>query len=153
MQPERKHELTIREFAESDVDDVRRLFVQLTGHETTRKTVEERFVYFRGSTVEFLFVAEEDGKVAGLCGFRIRENVEDDTRFGEISVLVVDETVRRQGIAAQFVNFMEALAREKRCIGLWLVSGFGREEHAHEFYKRQGFRINGYRFVKDFKKD
>lgn len=65
LQPERKHELTIREFAESDVDDVRRLFVQLTGHETTRKTVEERFVYFRGSTVEFLFVAERGWQSCG----------------------------------------------------------------------------------------
>ena len=153
MQAERKHELTIREFAKNDVDDVRRLFSQLTGHETSRKTVEERFAYFRSSAVEYLFVAEEDGKVAGLCGFRIRENVEDDTRYGEISVLVVDETVRRQGIAAQFVNFMESLAREKGCIGLWIVSGFGREEHAHEFYKRQGFTVNGYRFVKNFQKE
>jgi N-acetylglutamate synthase-like GNAT family acetyltransferase len=136
VQPERKNDLTIREFTEHDMDDVRRLLVQLTGHETSQKTVEERFLYYRSSSTEFLFVAEFGGKVAGLCGFRIRENVEDDTRYGEISMLVVDENMRRHGIAAQFVNFAESLAREKGCMGLWLVSGFGREEHAHEFYKQ-----------------
>ncbi len=153
VQPERKNDLTIREFTEHDRDDVRRLLVQLTGHETSRKAVEERFAYFRRSAAEFLFIAEDEGKVAGLCGFRIRENVEDDTRYGEISMLVVDESIRRQGIATQFVNFAESLAREKGCIGLWLVSGFGREEHAHEFYKQQGFTVNGCRFVKIFQKE
>jgi N-acetylglutamate synthase-like GNAT family acetyltransferase len=153
VQPERENDLTIRECTESDLDDVRRLYIQLTGRETSQKTVEERFEYFRRSAVEFLFVAEKRGKVAGLCGFRIRENVEDDTRYGEISVLVVDESIRRQGIAAQFVKFAESLAREKECIGLWLVSGFGREEYAHEFYKQQGFTVNGYRFVKTFKQE
>lgn len=29
-----------------------------------------------------------------------------------------------------------------------LMSGFGREEEAHRFYARKGYRITGYRFVK-----
>jgi hypothetical protein len=42
------------------------------------------------------------------------------------------------------------LAKDQGCIGTWLVSGFGREELAHIFYKDLGYKINGYRFVKLF---
>jgi len=96
------------------------------------------------------FIAEDAGEVAGLMSFRIRENVEDDTFYGEVSLLVVDENHRRKGIATKLMDFAESLAKEKGCIGLWLVSGFGREENAHTFYKNYGFEITGYRFVKRF---
>ena len=43
---------------------------------------------------------------------------------------------------------IEKLAEELGCIGTWLTSGFGREEAAHNFYKRLGYQINGYRFIK-----
>jgi len=49
------------------------------------------------------------------------------------------------------MRYAEKLARERNCIGTWLVSGYGREEQAHIFYKELGYEINGYRFVKLFK--
>jgi hypothetical protein len=48
------------------------------------------------------------------------------------------------------MEFAENLAAEQGCIGTWLVSGFGREEQAHKFYKELGYEITGYRFVKRF---
>ncbi|WP_369808772.1 GNAT family N-acetyltransferase [Parabacteroides sp. Marseille-P3160] len=36
------------------------------------------------------WVYEEDKKVVGLLGFRICENIEENSRFGEISLIVVD---------------------------------------------------------------
>jgi GNAT superfamily N-acetyltransferase len=44
--------------------------------------------------------------------------------------------------------FAEQLARNRGCKGTWLVSGFGRDEEAHQFYKRLGYEATGYRFVK-----
>ena len=46
------------------------------------------------------------------------------------------------------MKYAEEVAQERGCIGTWLVSGFGREEQAHPFYKELGYNINGYRFVK-----
>ena len=46
--------------------------------------------------------------------------------------------------------FAENRAKELGCIGTWLVSGLGREEESHKFYKKLGYEINGYRFVKPF---
>ncbi len=48
------------------------------------------------------------------------------------------------------MDFAEKLARDQGCIGTWLVSGFGREEEAHHFYRALGYEITGYRFVKKF---
>jgi hypothetical protein len=48
------------------------------------------------------------------------------------------------------MGYAEKLSFEKGCIGTWLVSGFGREEEAHHFYKELGNNITGYRFIKRF---
>jgi GNAT superfamily N-acetyltransferase len=54
------------------------------------------------------------------------------------------------GIGRALMNFAENLAKEKGCIGTWLVTDLDREEEAHKFYKELGYRVNGYRFVKPF---
>ena len=140
----------MRPFSDADHSAVRKLILQLTGEEISSPVLESRFDYFRKKDFEFLYIAESTEGVAGLLGFRIRENVEDHTRYGEVTMLVVDESFRRKGIASQIMDFADKLAKEKNCVGLWLVSGFGREEHAHEFYKNYGFEVTGYRFVKKF---
>jgi len=97
---------------------------------------------------EQLYLCEVDGVVEGAFGFRLRENLEDDTCYGEVSLLVTARRARGKGLGQAMIRFAEGLAREHGCIGTWLVSGFGREEEAHAFYQRQGYRITGYRFVK-----
>ena len=103
------------------------------------------------SKVDSLHDCEADGKILGLLGFRVRENLEEKSRFGEISAIVVHNDDRRQGIGRFMMDYAEELAKEDGCIGTWLVSGFGREEEAHQFYQQLGYQINGYRFVKLFK--
>ena len=48
------------------------------------------------------------------------------------------------------MDYADELARDLGCTGMWLVSGFGRAEEAHDFYKRLGYAINGYRFIRPF---
>ncbi|TKI95603.1 GNAT family N-acetyltransferase, partial [Bacillus wiedmannii] len=97
----------------------------------------------------FLYVYEEEETTFGLLGFRIRENLEDVTRYGEISIISVDSTIRRKGIGQVLMDYAEQLAKKHNCIGTWLVSGTKRVE-AHPFYKKLGYEVNGYRFVKYF---
>lgn len=138
----------IREAEKKDIYALKSLFEELNGHEITLTEVENRLNFVASSPIDFLFVYELATEVIGLMGFRIRENIEEISRFGEISLLVVNLKYRKQGFGQKMMEFAENLALKKNCKGTWLVSGFSREEQAHPFYKSLGYEITGYRFVK-----
>ena len=140
----------IRPATLSDTETVKELFQDLIGHPLSDEDVINRITYVQNSPIDSLFVYDLDNKITGLMAFRIRENIEENTRFGEISVIVVQSESRKKGIGKKLMEYAEQLAHEKGCIGTWLVSGFGREELAHPFYKELGYTITGSRFVKHF---
>jgi GNAT superfamily N-acetyltransferase len=138
----------IREFEQKDKPDIRRLFAVLTGTMISEPDLDNRLNFIGNSPIDSLYVYDLDNKVTGLLGFRIRENIEENSRYGEISLIVVDSDYQKQGIGKQLMNFAEQLSIDFKCKGTWLVSGFGREENAHPFYKSLGYISTGYRFVK-----
>ncbi len=140
----------IRPATINDTRAVKELFQELIGHQLSDDDVINRIKFIQSSPIDSLFVYELSNKTAGLLAFRIRENVEENSRFGEISVIIVKSESRKMGIGKKLIEHAERLAHEKGCIGTWLVSGFGREEQAHPFYKELGYKITGYRFVKHF---
>ena len=142
--------LTVRSAEANDISVLCILMEQLTGHIVAPDTMENRLKFVAESPFDSLYVCHEHGNVLGLLAFRIRENIEDVSRYGEVSVVVVDGTARRKGVGRFLMEYAERLAVEEGCIGTWLVSGFGREEEAHHFYKSIGYEITGYRFVKKF---
>ncbi|MHB8062590.1 MAG: GNAT family N-acetyltransferase [Ruminiclostridium sp.] len=140
--------LSIREAKAEDVVELCSLMEELSGHAISQEGMVNRLNFVANSPFDSLYICEEGKEVLGLLAFRIRENVEEVSKFGEISAIVTDPQKRRKGVGRFMMDFAEKLADEKGCIGTWLVSGFGREEEAHEFYKELGYQINGYRFVK-----
>jgi N-acetylglutamate synthase-like GNAT family acetyltransferase len=144
----RKTTTMIRRAEKSDKESIQYLIKELTGHSISESDLENRLDLVVSSQIDSLFVYEMDNKVIGLLGFRIRENIEEKSRYGEISVLVVDSNYRKLGIGKKLMDFADELANKNDCMGTWLVSGFGREEQAHPFYKSLGYEVTGYRFVK-----
>lgn len=140
----------IRKAQRADISDTRPLMALLTGHEVSLAEMEDRFAMLESSMTDELYLLESDNRIQGLLGFRIRENLEEPSRFGEIAVIVTDAGFRRLGVGRALMEFAEQHAREKGCKGTWLVSGFGREKEAHRFYDELGYKITGYRFVKLF---
>jgi GNAT superfamily N-acetyltransferase len=140
----------VRPARRSDLPRIAELLSMFTGEVLSAKEVGNRFDLVSSDRDQALLVASVDGEVAGLLGFRIRHNLESVSHYGEVSILVVGENWRRKGIGRILVGHAEVLARKRKCVGLWLVSGFGREAEAHQFYKRSGFRRTGVRFVKRF---
>jgi len=138
----------IRQAQQTDVPVLSILFSDLSGHTVTEDDVLDRLKLVEASAIDELFVYEQDGTVLGTLAFRIRENIEERSRYGEISVLIIKEEARNAGIGRTLMEFAEQHAKALNCKGTWLVSGFGREEEAHKFYKRLGYTMNGYRFVK-----
>ncbi len=138
----------IRTAEPKDLPDLCSLMSHLVGHEVSLADMEDRLAFIQASDIDELFVFEVQGAVKGLLGFRIRENVEEPSRYGEVSAIVTDPGSRTLGIGRSLMEYAENLARARGCKGTWLVSGFGREEEAHHFYKKLGYTVTGYRFVK-----
>jgi GNAT superfamily N-acetyltransferase len=138
----------IREFEQRDEPDIQRLFAILTGSIISDPDLIDRLDFIKNSPIDSLYVYDFNNKVIGLLGFRIRENIEENSRYGEVSAIVVDSDYQKRGIGRQLMDFAEQLSKDSNCKGTWLVSGFGREEKAHSFYKSLGYISTGYRFVK-----
>lgn len=141
---------SIRKAQEADIPKLCILMEELSGHQISSDQMLDRLQFVEQSNIDSLFICEENGEVLGAFSFRIRENIEEVSRFGEISTIVVNPNDRRGGVGKFMMDYAEKLATEYGCIGTWLVSGFGREEEAHMFYKQIGYQINGYRFIKLF---
>ncbi|MGF9872761.1 GNAT family N-acetyltransferase [Bacillus tropicus] len=139
----------IREATIDDIDALCSLTKELKGSSISYEDMNNRLQFVQMSPFDFLYVYEEEETIFGLLGFRIRENLEDVTRYGEILIISVDSTIRRKGIGQVLMDYAEQLAKKHNCIGTWLVSGIKRVE-AHPFYKKLGYEVNGYRFVKHF---
>jgi len=138
----------IREATKEDIQSLCYLIKELNGSEISYSVMENRLKFIEDSPFDFLYVYEEIDSILGMLGFRIRENIEDLNRFGEISIISVDSNARRKGVGRSLMEFAEELANKHQCVGTWLVSGMGRKDEAHRFYKDLGYEITGYRFVK-----
>ncbi|PEY37099.1 GNAT family N-acetyltransferase [Bacillus cereus] len=139
----------IRKVTVNDIEALCSLTKELKGSDISNADMQNRLQFVEMSPFDFLYVYEEDNVIFGFLGFRIRENLEDVTRYGEISIISVDSTARRKGVGQILMDYAEQLAKKHNCIGTWLVSGTKRKE-AHPFYKKLGYEVNGYRFVKHF---
>ena len=142
--------MNIRKAEKDDITALSSLMTDLSRHLVTSDDVLNRLRLVAESPIDSLYVCEEHSKILGLLGFRIRENIEEVSRFGEVSALVVNTDARLKGVGRFMMDYAEKLAKESGCKGAWLVSGFAREEQAHKFYKRLGYVTTGYRFVKLF---
>lgn len=138
----------IRKLQAQDHESVVQLLAQLDGEDMSVNIPMYDFLKQHPSNE--VYVYEEGGEVVGLLGFRLRQNLEDGSQYGEISIIVVDENHRRKGIGQKLFDFAEDLARKHKCKGTWLVSGIHRASEAHQFYEELGYEVTGYRFVKKF---
>jgi N-acetylglutamate synthase-like GNAT family acetyltransferase len=140
----------MRKAEAGDIDSLCDLMAELAEHSISREDMLDRLGHVEKSDIDYLFVCEEDDYVLGLLGLRMRVNLEEVSKFGEISAIVVRPESQKKGVGRYMMDYAEKQARDLGCTGMWLVSGFGREEEAHEFYKRLGYEINGYRFIRQF---
>ena len=142
--------LSMRKAEIKDIDALCDLMTELAGHTLSREGMLDRLEHIKKSDIDYLYVCEEDNRILRLLGFRIRINLEEVSKFGEISAVVVRPESRKRGVGRYMMDYADKLAREMECKGMWLVSGFAREEEAHKFYTRLGYQVNGYRFVRPY---
>ena len=138
-------DLTIRDARGDDGAAIASLLGQL-GYETEAAAVAprlERLVIVGDRVV----VAVLDNEVVGLAQLHASPTIEHERPAAKISALVVDESHRGQGIGRALVEAMEAEARTRRCVLLFLTTA-ARREDAQAFYRRVGLEETGTRFTK-----
>ncbi|HXG41088.1 MAG TPA: GNAT family N-acetyltransferase [Candidatus Limnocylindrales bacterium] len=94
----------------------------------------------RGSVVDPLdhpvLVAEQDGERVGHLSYVIAG--------GECEILTLLATRRRSGIGSALVEAVRAMARERECRRLWVLTTNDNLD-ALRFYQRRGFRLSALR--------
>lgn len=133
-------------FAEpNDARAIAALFCEL-GHPATEEEVAARLEHFLQLRQEAL-VAEVGGEVVGITALSIMPTLHRPTSVGRMSVLVVSETVRGQGLGRALVAAAEKRLAEHGCALIEVTSNMRRAE-AHAFYERLGYERTSYRFFK-----
>src|SRR5262249_27185184 len=110
-------------------------------------TVERRLGELAASPADVVLVGVLGGRVVGLAVLHVSLALERDGPVGKLSAIVVDEAGRSRGIGRRLVEAIEAEARRRGCVLLFLTTSERRGE-AHAFYRALGFDETGRRFAK-----
>ena len=92
-------------------------------------------------------VAAEGDAVYGLCGLHLMTAIHRDAPVGRITILVVREDARGQGLGRRLVSAAEDVMRARGCAFLEITSN-RRLEQAHKFYEAIGYERTSFRFAK-----
>ncbi|MDR2815788.1 MAG: GNAT family N-acetyltransferase [Proteiniphilum sp.] len=131
-----------------DFSFLKEIISEYNGKEISEYDLRSRVEFIMNSPIDQLYICVDGSVKKGIVATRIRENIEENSRFLEISLIVTKNKYQKQNIGKQMIMFCEEKAKSLNCIGIWLVSGFGKEEAAHQFYDKSGFIKTGYRFKK-----
>ena len=138
----------IREATSDDFEDVFALFQQLHKDKVLDKEKIRKFYdELIQSDVHFAYVAVSKNKVIGYMDVVFRTYHFAFDFVGRIETTVVDENLRRQGIATALTKKCEEKAKEMGCKIIELDSMLERKS-AHKFYESCGYRKRGFLFWK-----
>jgi GNAT superfamily N-acetyltransferase len=135
----------IRAAEAGDAEAVARLLGEL-GYPAGAATVEVRLERL-AIVGDRVLVAEVDGDVAGLAHLQVTPAIEHDRPVAKIGALVVEESRRRTGIGRALVEAVEAEARARNCVLLFLTTSESRDD-AHAFYELLGLEQTGRRYAR-----
>jgi GNAT superfamily N-acetyltransferase len=138
----------VRRAETRDADAVLALLEGLGRPEVAEDASGQRavFVDHLGYDDATVFVAEQDGVVAGVASLWLRPRLNWVTLEAWVSDLFVDPASRRLGLGRALLEACAAEARRKGCHRLSLDSGHQRAE-AHLLYEDLGFVHAGRHYV------
>ena len=143
LKPEPKPK--IREARPKDAEALVAL-IKLLDHEVDAKGVRKRINQLAKAGLAPL-VATLDKQVVGLIGIHRMLTIHRDQPVGRITILVVAEKARKQGIARMLVEAAEQHLKKLGC-GMVEVTSNDRLAPAHAFYRHMGYERTSIRFFK-----
>ena len=138
--------LTIRPAQLTDSAALAGLVTQL-GYVTSVEQMHRRLAMLLSLPDYQTFVGCMPDRVVGMVSVWLGYAIELDGRYGRITVIAVDERVRRQGVGRALMHHVEQWLRAQHAAVVTLTSAAHRRE-AHKFYESLGYDGNGVRFKK-----
>jgi ribosomal protein S18 acetylase RimI-like enzyme len=136
--------VNVRPAEAADANRVLELMEGLTRPAVEPDPEPQRDVFLRHLREDdaYVFVADDDGELAGAISLWVRPRLNWTTPEGWIPDLYVDPRFRQRGAARALLDACAEAARERGCHRLVLESGHHRAE-AHQLYESYGFQDFG----------
>jgi ribosomal protein S18 acetylase RimI-like enzyme len=147
--------ITIRGAEPSDTDELVALLRVLFALEedfSFKEAVQRRGIELllsRQGAERQVFVAEKDGRVAGMCSIQTLISTAEGGLVGQVEDVVVREGCRGNGIGNALMDAVDNWAREKRLKRLQLLAERD-NTRALEFYRSRGWQITNLICVRKF---
>lgn len=138
----------VRDAAAGDAEALANLCTQL-GYPSTAAEMPSRLTRLKADGGGRALVATRGAEVVGLATVHLRHALNHAAPLAQLSLLVVDERTRSQGVGRSLVAAVEAWAREQGCHRIIVTTALHRS-NAHAFYERVGYVHTGRRYGKDF---
>jgi len=131
--------MVLREAGAGDAAAIARLYRLLVPGDENVVVTPERIDQIAADPHNFLFVAEEDGRVLGT-GFLTLclDPMYGRLPYAVLENLVVDPAARHQGYGRFLAKALEAFCWQRRCTKIMLLSSAFRRE-AHLFFAALGY--------------
>jgi len=142
--PAPEPKLILRDARPKDAAAIAALIVAL-GYEVTEADIRKRLALLREGGQDVLIA--EKGEVVGILTTSTTAVLHRPRPVGRISMMVVAEHLRGQGIGAALVAEAEERLAAKGC-GLIEVTSNKKRLRAHAFYERLGYGRTSHRFAK-----
>jgi len=143
-----ENKFTVREAATDDAEALARLSTQL-GYPADAASMPDRLGRLAGDRNARAFVASDGERVVGMTTIHLRDTLNHAMPIAQITLLVVDETIRSRGAGRALVEAAEAWARSRGAKRVAVTTALDRSG-AHAFYERVGYTHTGRRYGKDF---
>lgn len=140
--------VSVRDAEARDAPAIASLCGQL-GYPTPGEAVATRMDRVRENGQTRVVVAVVDEAPVGLATIHLRHMLNHEAPIGQLTLLVVDERVRGQGVGRILVAESEAWARARGCKRFVVTTALRRDD-AHAFYEKLGYTHTGRRYGKDF---
>lgn len=140
--------MKIRKAQKSDYKQLMKLLNGFVGENRYSKYDNDSFSKVLKSPSNYIYVIDDNEKLAGFVTFSVRYVVRYPKPIIEMDELYVHSDYRRQGLGKKLTQKVLDEGKKLNCHRLFIESHY-QHKAAHQMYKKMGFTNYGYHFIKN----